>query len=983
VRQKPLTDKAIQSMANPTFTVTSFLLHTVVALLLLVVFPLPSVTSSPLLSDKELEECIKAIVNHDQNGDGILTLDEFLLLCENEAHKTPIQLFTTESEIHHLFADQSSGFLPLIDQTFLALRNYQARATHKSDVEEGIDISSASDFAQASAEEKAAIVVLCEETHTIIDEVLERQAAIADAKGTVTTREGPYRGEKRSSKDGLVQDRQGGNGGGRPQKNETASGGMGGSGNHGNNGNRTDGNNALKIKSAFVLSNTQGIKAKDVESKWLESLTKAFQDAIAAEGFVALILEKLGADDQDGPGSNGSEGKGQGGNEGRRLLEHSSFTRFYPHTSPQMRRRLQEIDIVAASTEIKKVKDINCPESVSDSSAICQTVHIAYDAVGDNSIPKQRLYRAIFNATQERIEGGDLQDQLPSDSPFKVEGAAKIRGRKPVLVNSNFVISSPGGRTADELKDSGDLEPLRDALKKVVKKVATDLGATETTTEAESLLEGDSQGNDNGPGGSNGNMPLDNSTDVGGPGGTGKPQSGGPDGRPQGSGGPGGSNSTGPGAIANTTDSPGENGGGHQGGGGPQGGGPGGGQGGNDGNLTGNPGGPNDNVPGNSNDNKPGEGGTGTNGNMTQGGGPEGGGPTGGPQGLGQGGPDSNNGNLTGMEGGPNSSSPCGINSKNLEENAGTCVPGASVNMTQGGGPLGGGPDGGPQGPGQGGPGQGGPGQGGPGGDDGNLIGIPEGPNGSGQGGSNDSNPGENSNTTVGPDAGGIATQDGGPQGAGPQGDGGGENSGRPSLRRELSREKVEMKVTLRDLEKLQNFSDVGFDTESVQIYDLKDTPCDTAIAVVSKQEESTDKCITVFGKYRVYAEEDAELEEVYSGFRTATQDSISDGSLEAVLEETSTNVTFKVEGASSLVDDSFNAFSEIESDEVTSSTPSSNESGPQATSPPSVPTFVNETEGGTESGDSSGCRSERYFAVSSFFAATWLFGAVAAIVFC
>ena len=160
-----------------------------------------------------------------------------------------------------------------------------------------------------------------------------------------------------------------------------------------------------------------------------------------------------------------------------------------------------------------------------------------------------------------------------------------------------------------------------------------------------------------------------------------------------------------------------------------------------------------------------------------------------------------------------------------------------------------------------------------------------------------------------------------------------------------------------RELQGQRQFDGVGVDTESPEIYDLLDTPCSSTATVVSRQgggESST--CITVFGKYRVFVEEGEDIEEVYNNFHIATQESISDGileeSLQEVVAELNTTVSFVVEGVSTEVDEEFDAFVEIVTDEP----PLSNTTMAPVLSNTAVAPETNETE--KENEKSGSCRS-------------------------
>lgn len=156
-----------------------------------------------------------------------------------------------------------------------------------------------------------------------------------------------------------------------------------------------------------------------------------------------------------------------------------------------------------------------------------------------------------------------------------------------------------------------------------------------------------------------------------------------------------------------------------------------------------------------------------------------------------------------------------------------------------------------------------------------------------------------------------------------------------------------------RKLQGPRRFDGVGFDTESAEIYDMKDSPCDSTVTAVSKQG-SQGNCITVFGKYRVFAKDDENAQEVYQAFREVTQESISDGALtetlQQVAEEISMPAAFVVEGASSVVDDNFDAFAEIEDSPTQQQEPdkiATNETGLQILDSEDNSATTNETEAG------------------------------------
>ena len=114
-------------------------------------------------------------------------------------------------------------------------------------------------------------------------------------------------------------------------------------------------------------------------------------------------------------------------------------------------------------------------------------------------------------------------------------------------------------------------------------------------------------------------------------------------------------------------------------------------------------------------------------------------------------------------------------------------------------------------------------------------------------------------------------------------------------------------------------FNWVGLDTESAEIYDFRDTPCTTSVTQISRQVDNEPSCVTVYGKYRVFTEDNDDIEKVYESFRNATFEFIAAGELEQSLEEVAKEsdvpVAFEIEGASFVEDEEFDAFAEIEDD--------------------------------------------------------------------
>jgi len=96
----------------------------------------------------------------------------------------------------------------------------------------------------------------------------------------------------------------------------------------------------------------------------------------------------------------------------------------------------------------------------------------------------------------------------------------------------------------------------------------------------------------------------------------------------------------------------------------------------------------------------------------------------------------------------------------------------------------------------------------------------------------------------------------------------------------------------------------------------LQDTPCRESTAELTVSRQAPRNCILVFGKYRVFVDDEEDIEEVYNGFRNTTQEYISEGVLEEslleVAEELNATVIFAVEGVSAVDDEEFDAYAEI-----------------------------------------------------------------------
>lgn len=125
-----------------------------------------------------------------------------------------------------------------------------------------------------------------------------------------------------------------------------------------------------------------------------------------------------------------------------------------------------------------------------------------------------------------------------------------------------------------------------------------------------------------------------------------------------------------------------------------------------------------------------------------------------------------------------------------------------------------------------------------------------------------------------------------------------------------------------------------GVDATSSELYDFQDTPCMSEMEVT--RQPAAPNCITVFGKYRVVAAEEEDIQDVYVRFKNATAESIISGALEASLQiaATESNQTsgFTVEGLSPVVDANFDPFTEIENGAVIADTVE-----PEGTSPPTT----------------------------------------------
>ena len=153
-----------------------------------------------------------------------------------------------------------------------------------------------------------------------------------------------------------------------------------------------------------------------------------------------------------------------------------------------------------------------------------------------------------------------------------------------------------------------------------------------------------------------------------------------------------------------------------------------------------------------------------------------------------------------------------------------------------------------------------------------------------------------------------------------------------------------------RQLEKMGSKLDPG----SAEIYDFVDTPCMENVAngeptAVSRQGENT-TCVTAFGRYRILADPEEDVSEVYESFVEATQAQIAEGNLEESLEGVAQNgtTTFVVEGVSTVVDESFSPFAEIEAASSDSNTETSdkNSTTPATNAPATAaPTSSNATQ--------------------------------------
>jgi len=129
------------------------------------------------------------------------------------------------------------------------------------------------------------------------------------------------------------------------------------------------------------------------------------------------------------------------------------------------------------------VEDLNCPAYVEDrKTATCVTAKFSFEIITDGL----KFGRSYLKSVKDWISNGGYQDKLPDDSPFKMERV--VRGKrgssgkkKRLLVDSDFVVSSPDGKTADELKksmDSDEFESIRKAYKKLIKGLQANYGAT-------------------------------------------------------------------------------------------------------------------------------------------------------------------------------------------------------------------------------------------------------------------------------------------------------------------------------------------------------------------------------------------------------------------------------------------------------------------------------------------------------------------------
>jgi hypothetical protein len=197
--------------------------------------------------DTNLALCATSLEEADANQDGILDRDEFQTFCRLEAKRTPMMLFA--NDWNNIFATTNHQ----VPQKLMEIFNASSTTTGRS---RGIHYTLSDPQA-----EQAVLHVLCGDVVSQISDLLEDEAIVADE----------------------AEERPGTSSSSNKKK---------------DNNKALDEPATVKIEAKFVLSNTQGLTASDVQSQYLENFIQAFQESIQDSGFDELVAARLAGQEQ-------------------------------------------------------------------------------------------------------------------------------------------------------------------------------------------------------------------------------------------------------------------------------------------------------------------------------------------------------------------------------------------------------------------------------------------------------------------------------------------------------------------------------------------------------------------------------------------------------------------------------------------------------------------------------------------------------------